>query len=47
MSQNLSSAAVVIGVLRVKMFYSVINWTMVDVIKPFIVVSDHIWLKPA
>ena len=47
MSQNLSSAAVVIGVLRVKMFYSVINLTMVDARIPFIVVSDHIWLKPA
>ena len=47
MSQNFLSAAVVIGALRVKLFYSVINLTIVDARIPFIVVSDHIWLKPA
>ena len=47
MSQNFSSAAVVIGALRVKIYYSVINLTMEDASIPFIVVSDHIWLKQA
>ena len=42
MSQNLSSAAVVIGAFRVKLFYSIINLTMVDARRPFVVVSDHI-----